>query len=297
MGFVHRRHEVVAVHDEAVRVQRFVVAARACGHKDGLDIGVAGKAHLVLLLAVAVAFEFKEGHVKRRRLHIAHPARHGDTVVGHGGIERRVFASRAAKRALVHPRDVRRVKQVVGNVQVVASHVDGFALVAAPGRVVPMGNLVDGGRVGALRLTHPDPQQAVTLMQGVSTHTRTGRRAVHARHLDAGTAAVKGQAVVAAFQVVALDAPQRERQFAVRAGVFECGRAAVGFAVEHDVLAQHAHSQRLVAELTVPGSDVPGVAQKHVLISYKASTRPGAGWNHGIQSIVVYTTFKSTGKP
>ena len=74
MGFVHRRHEVVAVHDEAVRVQGLVVAARACGHKDGLDVGVAGKAHFVLLLAVAIAFELQEGHIKRRGLHVAHPA-------------------------------------------------------------------------------------------------------------------------------------------------------------------------------------------------------------------------------
>ena len=42
--------------------------------------------------------------------------------------------------------------------------------------------------------------------------------------------------------------------------------------VAHDLLAQHAHSHRLVAELTVPSGDVPGVAQKHVFFSCKVPT-------------------------
>ena len=50
--------------------------------------------------------------------------------------------------------------------------------------------------------------------------------------------------MVAALQVIALDTAQRERQFAVWAGVFQRGGTAVQLAVEHDALAQHLHCKR-----------------------------------------------------
>ncbi len=123
-------------------------------------------------------------------------------------------------------------------------------------------------------LAHPDPQQAVACVQGVGAHAGARGYLFHAGHFDAAAAAIESQAVVTAFKVVALDAAQRERQLAVRAGVFQGGRAAVGLAVEHDVFAQHAHGQGLVAELPVPRGDVPGVAQKHGAGSNQTGVNP-----------------------
>ena len=111
----------------------------------------------------------------------------------------------------MHPRDMRGIQQVVGDVQVIAGHGHGLTLVVAPGGVFPVRDVVNCLPGCAGRLTHPDPQQAVTVFQWKSPHQGSGRNVVGAWHLDAAPAAVKAQTVVATLQQVALDAPLRER--------------------------------------------------------------------------------------
>ena len=75
-GLVDGREQVVAVHDERLRVQRTILTAGAGGAEEGFDQRQAGVAHLVLLLAIAVALELQVRRVEgRRRLVEASSAR------------------------------------------------------------------------------------------------------------------------------------------------------------------------------------------------------------------------------
>ncbi|MCY1560624.1 hypothetical protein D9M68_977820 [compost metagenome] len=89
------------------------------------------------------------------------------------------------------------------------------------------------------------------------------RNALGAWHPRAGSRTVEGEAVVAAFHVVTLDASHGERQFPMRTGILEGGGPTVLLAVKDDVFAEYRNGLQLAADFVVPGCNVPGILEKH----------------------------------
>ena len=164
------------------------------------------------------------------------------------------------------PGDVGRIEQVVGHVEVVAVERHGLAAIDAPCRVVEILHLENVLRVGLFRLAHPYPEQAVALVNGVGAHLGDMGNTLCTRNAGAGARTVEGQAVIAAFHVVALDAAHGERQLAMGTGIFERGRASVLLAVKHDVYTEDGDGLQLAANLVIPGCDVPGILEKHLAL-------------------------------
>ena len=262
---VDRRHEIVAVHLEVLALgQVGSIAPGTLRREDRLDVSERGIADLVMLFAVAVAFERDKLLVERRNLDVVHPARNDHARFGAGDGQRLFLAGGVAERRLVHPGDVAGVQKVVGDEQVVAGERHRVAPVDAPGRVVIVLDHEDPGRVGKRGIAHPDPDKPVAAFDRVGVDVGAGRDAVLSRNAHAGAFAVKGQPMISAFDVVALDAPFRQGQLAVRAGVQKCDRGTRFGPVDNDLFAQDHDLLRLAGDLVVPGSDVPGVAKIHV---------------------------------
>ena len=161
------------------------------------------------------------------------------------------------------PGDVRRIEQVVGDVQVVAIDGHVVAIGRSPLGVSPMLGLEDVGRVGAICVAHPDPQQSVARFDGVRVDDCSLRWVVAPRCLHTLPGAIEHQAVVPALDVVALHPAHRQRHLAMRACIGEGAVRTAGAAVDGDVLAQDRGRVRPVADLAFPRCDVPGVAEKH----------------------------------
>jgi len=72
------------------------------------------------------------------------------------------------------------------------------------------------------------------------------------------------QPVIHESQIIALDAPARQRRQPVAATVFERHHTAIGLAVERDRLAQYrARHQAVGGDIVTPARYVPAVAQEH----------------------------------
>jgi hypothetical protein len=174
---------------------------------------------------------------------------------------------------------MRRVQKVVGHVKIVAIKRHAVAAIQPPGRIAPMVHIENQRRIGLVSIAHPDPHQAVAFMDRIGTDASHMRDLLDTRHPGAGAGAVKGQAMIATFDHIPLDAPHRQRQLAMRAGVLKGGNAAVGLAVKHDGLAQHLYREQVLANLVVPCGDIPAVAKIHEVlpdrISDPLATPPG----------------------
>ena len=130
----------------------------------------------------------------------------------------------------MHPGDMRRVEQIVDDIEIMAGDIHAAARGAAPGRIVEIRNVDDPVRVGVFGRAHPDPQQAPAVLHRIGSHPHAGRgRAFLRRGPHAGAAAVKGQAVIAAFDRVTNQPPLGQGQLAVRTGIFQrCRDASLG---------------------------------------------------------------------
>ncbi len=118
----------------------------------------------------------------------------------------------------------------------------------------------DERRVGLVRIPHPDPQKTIAFMDRIGPYAGDMRDLFNTRNPRAGAGAVKGQAMIATFHSVTLDAAHRQRQLAVWAGVFKRGDIAIGLAIKHDLFAKHLYREQVFANLVVPSGDIPAVA-------------------------------------
>ncbi|MCY1553122.1 hypothetical protein D9M68_895740 [compost metagenome] len=134
--------------------------------------------------------------------------------------------------------------------------------VAGPGRVVVPVHVGHERGVGLGRVAGPDPHEAVLLDHRKAAHAGRGVERLLARHVGAAALAVVDQAVVAADQLVALEAAQRQRHQPVPAGVFERGHLAVGAAKQHHFLVADGAWQQRVTHFDVVGGGIPSVERK-----------------------------------
>src|SRR5206468_3417504 len=127
----------------------------------------------------------------------------------------------------------------------------------------------DARGVGERGLAKPDPREGVSLDQRIFAHPRAWGHVILAGHTHALALAVEAQPVVAALNLVANDATERQRREAVRAAVGErhrlCGRGAE----QDDLLTAYGPSQRRTADLPAKGNHLPAVTQPH-----DSSSRP-----------------------
>ena len=198
---------------------------------------------------------------ERRRLDVAHPARHRGEAIGMADVERRFGDGAIADARAVDEGLVGQVHEVVDHQPVVAFHGDQLA-VAGPGGIVVPVHVGDLRRVGERRVAGPHPDQAVALDHRKGAH-RGGRiDRLLRRHEGAAAARIVGQAVIAADDLVAVEPAFRQRQQAMPAGVGERRDAAVESAVEHELLAADGTGQELALDLDVIGGGVPGVERE-----------------------------------
>jgi hypothetical protein len=190
-----------------------------------------------------------------------HPARDGGRTVAVRGDEGRLGHFAVADRRAVHEGLVRQVHEVVDHEPVVAVDADHLA-VAGPGGVVVPVHVGHERGVGLGRIAGPDPDEAVLLDHRKVAHARRGVERFLARHVGAAALAVVDQAVVAADQLVAFEAAERERHQPVPAGVFERGDLAVGAAEHHQLLVADGARQQRVTHFDVVGGGIPGVQRK-----------------------------------
>ena len=252
------------VHHDAVdlvAVGRVVAAVAGVGHTH-LDHDLARRGEAADLPAVhrhvvGQAVAAQRGAPKRWRRDVVHEAA-GDHLVATGdGLAGGFVDFGLADAAGVHIGFVRQVHQVVDHEAVIGLDVVEPTAKGPVGVVVPVlvGN---GGGVGLGGVTGPDPDKAVALHRRVGADGRKAADAL-AGHGHGLAVATHHQAVVAAHELAFADAAQRQRRAAVRAKVFERGHAAVGLAVEHQLLVADGAAQRLIAEFVRLRGDVPGV--------------------------------------
>ena len=161
------------------------------------------------------------------------------------------------------PRHMRGVEQIVGHVEVIAIEQHRLAAIDAPSRIAPVIDLENQSRIRFFRFAHPYPEQSVTFGDRIRTNACNMRYLFSTGHARAGSGAVKSQAVIAAFDCVALDAAHGQRQLAVRACVFKRGHGTIRPAIEDDIFAKDSGGLQLVRDLMVPCGNVPTVSKKH----------------------------------
>ena len=199
---------------------------------------------------------------ERRRLDVAHPARHRRGALAMRRLERRFGDGAVADARSVHEGLVREIHQVVEHQAIVALDANGPA-VAGPGRVVVPVQVGDQGGIGERRIAGPHPDEAMPLGHRIGAHAGAGIDRFLRRHERAAALRVVGDAVIAAHDLVALEPALRERQQAMPAGVLERDRAAVGGApVEHELLVADRAGEQRVPDLVVPGDRIPRVERK-----------------------------------
>ncbi len=198
---------------------------------------------------------------ERRRVDVAHPARDGGEAIGMGDVERRLGDRAIADARAVDEGLVGEIHQIVDDEPIIAFDGDELA-VARPGRIVvpvQVGNL---GGIGERRIARPYPDEAMTLDDGIGAHAGRGVDRLLRGHERAAAPRVERQPVVAADHLVALQAPQGQRQQAMPARVRQRGGGAVPTTIENDLLAAYRARQQLPPHLAVVGGSIPGVHGK-----------------------------------
>ena len=105
----------------------------------------------------------------------------------------------------MHPSDMARVQQVIYDPQVIARNRQYAPIGIAPLRVVKILDLENLVRISSFRITHPNPQQAVTIHDRICAHLCTAwRHPALRRAIRAIASAIKRQAMIAANNCIAL---------------------------------------------------------------------------------------------
>jgi hypothetical protein len=157
---------------------------------------------------------------------------------------------------------VREVQQVVDGEQIVASKMQ-------PDATRPLAGYVDGAvvgderRVSELGISHPYPEIGMSIENRICAHPRALRHARLPRNLDAGSAVIIDEAMIGAFDPIAVEPPHGEGEAPMRAAILECdGRALFG-SIDHRGLAEESTRRQRVAEIVGEAGSVPAIAQEH----------------------------------
>ena len=92
---------------------------------------------------------------------------------------------------------------------------------------------------------------------------------------------VEDEAVVAAYDLVAVQPAFGERHQPVPAGVFQRGDLSLGGTVEHDLLAADRAWKQRMLDVAAPGGDVPGVERKRAGLVHSLESQRTDGLTSG----------------
>ena len=217
----------------------------------------AGRVEVAVLPAVDVGGDPHRGAVEGRRLDADHVPDEGDGVALADDVDRGRRDRGVADRARVQERLVRQVEQVLHEQHLAGLERDDPVHVR-PARVGEPGGVRDRLRVGEVRVTGPDPDDAVPLHDREPVHGGLGEVGLLG-DADAEPRAVDPVAVVVTGDHVVVEDAQRERVPPVRAAVLDRVDAAVGEPVEADRPTTDPPLHQRPADLVGPGADVPAV--------------------------------------
>ena len=117
--------------------------------------------------------------------------------------------------------------------------------------------------VGLFRITHPDPDQIVSLLDRKTANIRLRGYFGLAGNVDAASGAIEQHPVIFAANVVIEDLALRKRHAAVTAAILQRGDAVVRATVHHNGFVQNRAGEGLAGDLVRPAGGVPGVHQIH----------------------------------
>src|SRR6185503_19359756 len=163
----------------------------------------------------------------------------------------------------MHIDEMRYIEDVIVDQLIIAGDRNHVGLGASPIWMISPPPIRDQRRIGAFRLTHPDPNPIEALDERIGPDRGIRWDLSLAWDLDTTAARIEAQPVVAAAQRIAFEPTEGKRQVAVATAILERDRLAVLLPVEDDRLAKDYPPSRLPAELAVPGRHIPGIAQKH----------------------------------
>src|SRR6267378_7476203 len=126
------------------------------------------------------------------------------------------FARRIAQRTGMNETDVRRIAEIVRQVQVAGSIVQGITEHYRPVRIVKFGKIKNLARIRQRRIPHPDPNQTESFTCWIGPHYGIPWNDVLAGYTDAFACAVKNHSMISAFYRVALQPTKGKRKHAVR---------------------------------------------------------------------------------
>src|SRR5712672_3170113 len=132
------------------------------------------------------------------------------------GLNGNAFARRIAQRTGVNEADVRRIAEIVRQVQVVGSIVQGITEDYRPVRIVKFGKIKNLARIRQRRIPHPDPNQTESLARRIGSHDGIPWNDVLTGNTDAFASAVKSHSVITALDRVPLQPAKGKRKHAVR---------------------------------------------------------------------------------
>ena len=154
---------------------------------------------------------------------------------------------------------MRRIAEVLGDVQVVAAYMQMVSMVRRPTVRLEFRHIEDQAWVGPILIAHPDPDDAMAFLGGVSVDIGGRRQIVLPRHAHAATIGSEGHPMVAALHVIADDPAFGERQIAVGAAVFQSDNVACFSAIADDASLQHYKRSQRAVEISRPSRHVPSI--------------------------------------
>ena len=96
---------------------------------------------------------------------------------------------------------------------------------------------------------HPNPDESPFFSHWEAFDAGKCGNAFLSRGFTAGTGAVKGQAVVATLNMIALQTPHGQRQLSVGAGIFQSHRYPTRISIKHDGLRKQCHGLQRLRQL------------------------------------------------
>ena len=157
---------------------------------------------------------------------------------------------------------VTEIEQVIDEKPVVGVHVV-IAFGDRPIGIVHPVKIGDERGVGQRWLAHPDPHERVLLVHRIDPHARLGRDRVLAGNVDAGAGRVEAQAMIAALDDIAIEAPERQRDITVRTAILHRDDLARLRPEEDHPFAEQAALEQAVQNLGRVGGDLPAVGHEH----------------------------------
>src|SRR5260370_496646 len=179
--------------------------------KGGAEIAIQLRCD-ILVIVIEIAIVLKNSD----RWSIEYPAPYHNLLILLFALYRNAFARRIAQRPGMNETDVRRIAEIIRQVQVVGSIVQGITEHYRPVRIVKFGKIKNLARIRQRRIPHPDPNQTESFACWIGPHYGIPWNDVLAGNTDAFACAVKSHSMRPAFDRIALQPTKGKRKHALR---------------------------------------------------------------------------------